>query len=172
MQAEGGRSITQQVTTAADTSIPAVPTGFTVTSPNDITNSSVILKWNQNSETDFDHYNIYYGTTSAYQSPSPTKALNSNSAGFTITGLTSSTRYYFAITAVDTAGNESAKSEELIVDILPDTLPPLIPDGFTAELSGQNEITVSMSDINSQMADFAGNIIFYGTTSGGINSIG
>lgn len=166
---EGSRSVVQSATTLKDTSVPSVPTGFTVTSPDSITDTSATFMWNKNSETNFDHYNIYYGTVSGSLGSSPVQATNDNANSFPITGLTSATRYYFAISAINSAGNESATSKELIVDTLVDTLPPFVPSGFSAKLSGQNEITVSMSDGNSQMADYAGNIVYYGTTSGVYN---
>jgi len=41
-----------------------------------------------------------------------------NFTTYTLTGLSSATRYYFAVTAFDTLGNESVYSNEAFKDIL------------------------------------------------------
>ena len=40
-----------------------------------------------------------------------------NATTYTATGLTSGTRYYFVVTAYDTANNESSFSNEVFKDI-------------------------------------------------------
>jgi hypothetical protein len=67
---------------------------------------------------------------------------------------------------VDTSGNESEKSDQLIVDTLVDTLPPYAPKGISGLLSGTYSVTITIFNGNSEMADFAGNIIYYGTVAG------
>jgi fibronectin type 3 domain-containing protein len=158
---ESNRSSTKSISTQADTIIPATPEGFSVTSISSITRTSVPLKWDPNTENDLDHYKIYYGQDSG--SFEKTVEADADSSTITISSLTSSTRYFFAITAVDSSDNESEKSDELVVDTLDDKFPPYVPV-ITAELSGLNEITVRVTDVNSGMADYAGSIIFYGTT--------
>jgi hypothetical protein len=72
--------------------------------------SSVTVKWNANTETDLGSYRIYYGTVSrSYGSPMPVGLLTN----YTIEGLEEGKTYYFSITAVDTAGNESGYSNEI-----------------------------------------------------------
>ncbi len=161
---ESNKSSIKSVKTQSDTVFPATPRNFTITTINAITQSSVALKWTQNTESDLDHYNIYYGTTSGALTNSK-QALHSDASSFTIDGLSGSTRYFFAITAVDTSDNESEKSDELVVDTLEDNLPPFVPV-IRAEMSGQNEITVHLSDNNAGMVDYGGSIIYYGTTPG------
>jgi hypothetical protein len=71
----------------------------------------VVLTWTANSESDFSYYNVYGGTSS-----SPTTVLSTVSAGtetYTHTGLTYGTTYYYRISAVDDAGNESGYSNEV-----------------------------------------------------------
>ncbi|MFC1543487.1 fibronectin type III domain-containing protein, partial [Candidatus Neomarinimicrobiota bacterium] len=72
----------------------------------------VTLTWRQNHEIDFLRYRIYYGTA-----PEPASPMDSSGAiddtVKTITGLTKDIFYYFRITAVDVALNESASSDEL-----------------------------------------------------------
>jgi len=76
-------------------------------------NAQVTLKWNKNTEPDFLRYRIYQGT-----SPNPTTKVDSTTGGITdtvktVTGLTNGTMYYFRVTAVDSAGNESNYSNEV-----------------------------------------------------------
>jgi fibronectin type 3 domain-containing protein len=154
-------------TTQADTVKPATPTGFTVTSIREITLNSVPLKWDKNAESDLEHYIIYYGLESGsldQQDADTTK----DSSSLIVTGLSSSTRYYFAISAVDDSGNESDKSSEIVVDTVVDNIPPFVPV-LSAAMSGQNSITVKLSNNNSGMVDYAGAIVYYGNAPGDLS---
>ncbi len=72
--------------------------------------ASVELKWKTNNERDLSHYNVYYGKSPRnYGNPIPVGKKSS----FRIDGLEKNKTYYFAITAVDTAGNESGFSSEI-----------------------------------------------------------
>jgi len=160
---ESERTNYKFITTQADTAAPAVPTGLAVSG--DIGADSVTLTWDANTEDDLSKYIVHYGTdASDLTSTIEIDASDSHTAN--ITGLDSSTRYYFAISARDTSGNESDISDELIVDTTPDTLSPYVPAGIDAKVSGIGEITVSVSPGNSHMADFAGINLYYGSASG------
>jgi len=71
------------------------------------------LKWNKNTEIDFNHYNLYRDTTSNFQIDS-TRLVSSVTDTFyhhiIPTGIES---LYFKITGVDNQGNESNASEEV-----------------------------------------------------------
>lgn len=72
---------------------------------------SAIVSWDPNKDPDLDGYRIYWGIHSrAYFSAVTTKRNYD-----TIRGLYGGTRYYFAVTAFDTAGNESAYSDEVSI---------------------------------------------------------
>src|ERR1700690_1811631 len=79
--------------------------------------SSVTLTWTPpttNTDgtplTDLAGYNVYYGTSSrSYGSPVNV----GNAITYTVTNLTPGS-YYFAVTAYDTSGNESAYSNEVL----------------------------------------------------------
>ena len=60
-------------------------------------------------------YRIYYGTTSGTYSQ-PGLDVGGNVTTYTVTGLNSRTRYYFAATAFDTNG-ESFPSNEVFKDV-------------------------------------------------------
>ncbi len=165
---ESDLSTIESITTAADTTYPSTPTGLSITKITDIKDDSVSLKWNKNPESDLDHYNIYYSTTSgSYEDVIETD--DATFTSITVTGLIDATRYYCTITAVYPSGNDSEKSDELIVDTLVDTIPPYSPKSLTAALSGSHSITVTIVNGNSQMADYKGNILYYGNVSGNLD---
>jgi len=165
---EGNRSDVKSIATTKDIAKPLTPEGLDVVSVQNITENSVVLKWDRNSESDLDHYTIYYGTASG-STDNVLTAQDADASSFTISTLAASTRYYFTISASDTAGNESDPSKSLIVDTLTDTLPPNPPAKISGYLSDLREITITIEDGNEQMADFKGNILFYGTTSGNLD---
>jgi len=72
--------------------------------------ASVTLRWQANSEPDIAGYNLYYGTASrAYGPPLPA----SKATSYTVDNLVEGRTYYFALTALDTSGNESGYSSEI-----------------------------------------------------------
>jgi hypothetical protein len=83
---------------------PSTPAGLVATPGN----QKVILTWQANSEDDLNTYKIY-GDTIA----NPSALISTISAGtetYIHTGIANGLTYYYKITAVDTANNESNKS--------------------------------------------------------------
>jgi hypothetical protein len=72
----------------------------------------VNLAWDPNTDTDLAGYKLYYGPTPRSQATYPNVVVISKSAVTWQLTLSSGT-YYFALTAFDTSGNESAFSAEL-----------------------------------------------------------
>ncbi len=94
----------------ADRIPPAAPQNLVIT---DSSSSQIIIAWSKNAEADFLKYLIYRGTA-----PNPAILVDSSVAGIsdtnkTFTGLVNGTRYYFRVTALDSARNESAYSNEV-----------------------------------------------------------
>ncbi|OQX59725.1 hypothetical protein B5M50_02295, partial [candidate division KSB1 bacterium 4484_219] len=84
---------------------------------------SVTVSWNPNSETDLAGYKIYYGT----QSRNYDKTIDvGNTTSYRITNLSDGLTYYFAVTAYDTANNESDFSEEVFITLAPPEQPPVV----------------------------------------------
>ncbi len=90
------------------TTQPKQPTGLSATAASA---TQVHLAWTANQEPTLAGYNIYRGTTSGF-TPSAASQVATGVTGqtHTDTGLNSGTQYYYRITAVDTAGNESVAS--------------------------------------------------------------
>ncbi|MDP6770517.1 MAG: Ig-like domain-containing protein, partial [Anaerolineales bacterium] len=92
-----------------DKAPPATPTNLVATPGN----TQVKLSWSANSESDLASYKVYGGT-----SASPTVLLTTVSAGtetYTHSSLTNGTTYYYRISAMDNAGNESNKTADINV---------------------------------------------------------
>ena len=75
--------------------------------------ASVTLYWDANTEPDLAGYNVYYGTSSRnYGNPIPV----GNTTSYDVDNLVEGVTYYFAVTALDTSGNESGFSTEEIAN--------------------------------------------------------
>jgi hypothetical protein len=113
--------------------------------------SGVRVSWAENSESDVAGYKVYYGTTSRnYQLHVDTGAFTS----VEIDGLCSGTSYYFAVTAYDNSGNESAYSLEFQATI---------PQALTVN-AGSGTISVSVP------SPVSGTSTSSGSESGGVSS--
>ncbi len=103
--------------TAQDTTPPGVPTGLTGTAGD----RQVTFSWNGSSASDIYGYNVYLATIPGgpYQklnsSPEPATLGRSR----TLTGLQNGVTYYITVSAVDIAGNESAKAPDLALTPAP-----------------------------------------------------
>jgi len=83
-------------------------------------NDTATVSWNSNTEPDLAGYRVYYGTQSGqYDQAKGNGIVVTGATNYTISGLNLGTRYYFAVTAFDTSGNESGYSQEVFKDILP-----------------------------------------------------
>ena len=89
-----------------DNSPPPVPKGLTITS---IGNGAVSLRWTPVEADDLKGYNMYWRGGAPADSLSANRMFVSGNS-IIITNLDYDTLYYFAVTAVDLSGNESAFS--------------------------------------------------------------
>ena len=94
---------TSSITASADTTPPAQVTGLVIRT----VSSTLNLAWTKVTASDFNHYNVYRGTSSGFTvTPGvtvPTGTSTTNS--YSNTGLSPSTKYYYKVAAVDNAGN-------------------------------------------------------------------
>ena len=94
---------------AAGTASKTVAVTLTVSAP---ATSSATLTWNADTATDLAGYKIYRATTSGgYGAPIAT--LTGSVTSYIATGLQSGTTYFFVVTAYDSSGNESTRSNEV-----------------------------------------------------------
>jgi len=84
---------------------PATPQNLTATAGD----KKVILSWRANTESDLAGYNIYYRTDTT-NTFAKLATVNKPDTSYIHTGLTNGVTYYYKITAVDSAGNESGYS--------------------------------------------------------------
>ena len=77
---------------------------------------SVTLAWTPSTDTNVVAYRIYFGTASGnYDS----QVMVDNTNEVTISGLEDGVTYYFAATSIDSAGDESAFSNEAVYTVPP-----------------------------------------------------
>ncbi len=117
---------------APDTTPPAAPTGLTATA---VSSSQINLDWNNNTEGDLDHYNVYRSTTSGFTPGAGTFVGQTTSSSYSDTGLSASTTYYYKVTAVDTSGNESSPSAQASATT-EEGAPPMMHAGLRASSYG------------------------------------
>jgi Fibronectin type III domain len=75
--------------------------------------SSATLTWTASTGADVSGYRIYYGTTPGSYTQAAGRGINTGAVtNYNVSGLNGATRYYFAVTSVDSSGNESLYSNE------------------------------------------------------------
>ena len=83
----------------------------------------VTLAWDSNAESDLEGYGVYLnkGTSgppyNLFGYVTTGELANPSSPDFTVTGLEKGARYYFAVTAYDTEGNESSFSNSVCAEV-------------------------------------------------------
>jgi fibronectin type 3 domain-containing protein len=105
--------------TPADVTAPSAPIGLTATAGD----GTVLLQWTANPESDFAKYKVYMDGE-LFDGDVTTN-------GYTAAGLTKGTSYSFAVTAVDTSGNESDHSGTVSATPV-DDVDPAVPTGLVA----------------------------------------
>lgn len=107
----------------SDSEPPSAPSGLTGTSGD----KTIDLNWDGVGAGDLDGYNVYRATSSIndISNRSPQNESLRSSPAFTDDGLTNGTTYYYVVTAVDEAGNESTPSGE--TSTTPFATPPTRP---------------------------------------------
>ncbi len=140
-------TLTVTATTSSDPP-PPVPTGLTATG----TSTEVTLSWSPVSAPDLDGYHVYRDTN-PITTPAPGLRLTStpqDPTTFADANVTTGVRYYYRVTAVDDAGNESALSNQ--ADATPGDPPPPVPTGLTAT-GTSTEVTLSWSPVSAPDLD-------------------
>jgi chitinase len=106
--------------------------------PHDASAADVTLAWDPNLESDLDGYGVYFQKAGSglsydlYGYVGTTELGDANSPEFTVTGLQQGATYYFAVTAYDASGNESAYSNPVCAQVGPVVTPCTPPSGGAA----------------------------------------
>ncbi|MDF2923819.1 MAG: hypothetical protein K0R57_2733 [Paenibacillaceae bacterium] len=143
-----------------DLAPPAAPAGLAVTSASPY---SVALEWNANSESDLRGYNLYRGTSPHFTPDSYTKlATWLQDASYTDRlELIPGTAYYYKLTAVDLAGNESSPSGEASAVPPADASAPAVPGALIAGTDEAGTILLDWGDNGEE--DFSHYRLYRGT---------
>lgn len=101
---------------------PSSPTSSPGTPPTDTGGTTPLefaeLNWGANSEPDLSGYRVYYGTAPGEYAQSFGQGINvGKQTSYVVSDLASGQKYYFAVTAYDTSGNESDYSNEVSKNI-------------------------------------------------------
>ncbi|SFD15175.1 PA14 domain-containing protein [Streptomyces aidingensis] len=143
LDAAGNESApTASVEVARGDHAPLPPTGLTVAQP-EPDSLLVELKWTASPSTDVSHYNVYLSSTSPVVTEGrdpwltvyrPDEPITSPA---TFTGIDNRMKdyggtYHYVVTAVDSAGNESAPTAEVSATMPGDLDPPGLVPGLTA----------------------------------------
>ena len=92
-----------------DTTAPAAPGSFSGESMD----SAIDLTWGAVDADDLDGYNVYRGTESGVGTSGDPLESGLSETSYTDEGAENGTTYYYVVTAVDTADNESDPSSEV-----------------------------------------------------------
>lgn len=110
IDAEGKYStyITADITSDKDITPPSVPQNISASA----LYRTIAVRWDNNTEPDFHHYELLYDTDSGFSAPDILITTDNNIiiSQFKGNPLTSETTYYFKVRAVDKTGNQSSYS--------------------------------------------------------------
>lgn len=118
-------------TYAPDTSAPTTPSGLT---SSNVTGTSATLAWNASTDNvGVTGYNVYRNGI---------RITTTTGTSYTNTGLTQSTTYQYQVSAVDGAGNESARTS--IVNVTTrDVTAPSVPSGLIVQALAHDQIKLT-----------------------------
>ncbi|QJE98981.1 Ig-like domain-containing protein [Luteolibacter luteus] len=118
------------------------------------TAGSVTLGWLANPEANIQRYELQWGTASGSR-PNTVDAGKNLTAS--IGGLNPGTTYYFAVIARNSFGQPSQPSSEVAFTMpgTPNTAPEALSTGLTLEEEGQQDLTLSASDAESDALTYA-----------------
>ena len=131
-------------TASTDRTPPAQVTGLVVST---ISSTQLNLVWNRVTATDFNHYNIYRGTSGFTVTPGVTPPVGTSATtSYSNTGLSPSTKYSYRVAAVDNAGNIGSVSSQVsnttaASTASTDRTPPTVTS--TSPASGATSIAVT-----------------------------
>jgi chitodextrinase len=163
----GLSSSSTMTTSSADTSPPAQVTGLIIRT---LSSTELYLTWTRVSASDFNHYNIYRGTSGFTVTPGVTVPTGtSTTSSFANTGLSPSTTYSYRVAAVDNAGNIGALSSQVskttaASSTSTDKTPPAQVTGLSVSTASSTQLNLQW--IQNKELDLYQYLIYRGTSSG------
>lgn len=128
----------------------------------------VVLTWDPTTTntdgtplTDLAGFKIYYGTSSGAYGAS--QDVGTIPTSYTVANLPENVMYYFAVTAYNATGNESAFSNE-VFKVIPDATPPVISVVTTASLTSMGATLTWTTDEASTSQVEYGSPLVYGSS--------
>jgi len=125
---------TSLVAAGGDTVPPSIPTGLGATAST--TQARVTLTWNASSD------NVGVTGYTIYRNGSALGTVSGSTLTYNDNSVASLTTYSYTVDAFDAAGNHSAQSTAATVTT-PDTTPPSVPGGLTANPVSPGEVDLS-----------------------------
>jgi Carbohydrate family 9 binding domain-like/Fibronectin type III domain len=133
-----------------DATAPTAPTNPVLTV---VSSSQITVSWTASTSVDVAKYRIYRGTNGA----TPTLLTTDSGSPYQDTGLTAGTSYTYQLSAVDAAGNESAKTSPVSATTTP---PPSTPPGGTIGVAPRNGPLIDIDNNPHYTAQFDGHNAF------------
>jgi endoglucanase len=149
-------AVTVPVTPPTQPTAPSAPTGLTATASS---STQINLSWSPSSTSGVT-YSVYSGSSAGAINTLVASGLGT--AGFSVTGLTASTTYFFAVTATNSAGTSPASSPASAATQAPPA--PSAPAGLTATASSSSQINLTWTASTTSGVTYS---IFSGAGSGG-----
>ena len=133
---------------------------------NDITSSSATINWLTD---DLSNSNVYYGQTIPFDS-APADPILVTSHSINLTGLSSTTTYYYQVYSCNSDGYCSASSNYSFTTTVPEPIPPKhIHLSWSTPNATDTTMTITWTTFNND----AGSVVQYGPTSSyGLNETG
>ncbi len=151
-------------TPAAAVTVPSAPTGLTGTAGN----GSVVLAWSapaSNGGSAVTGYNVYRGTTTGGEALAPV-ASNVTGTGFTDTGLSNGTTYFYKVAAVNAVGPSVLSNEASATPAAAVTVPSA-PTGLTGAAGNGSVVLAWSAPASNGGSVVTGYNVYRGTTTGG-----
>jgi hypothetical protein len=145
-ESDASNEISYEVSLPIDTTPPLAPQGISA----QVSDVSITLNWQANSESDLSGYRVYYGNSSRSYGPSIPAG---NVTSYSIDNLVEGEMYYLAVSALDSTGNESGYSVEVVETIPSAPVEPPPAEGTILEWDAAT-------------GDIVGYKIYYGTSPG------
>ncbi len=138
-----------------DTTPPAPPLGLIVID----SHGRAVLRWNYSLELDAAGYNVYRNTRIGEEYVRVNKKMLPFSNPIFVDSTVQPGRYFYAISAIDSSGNEGKKSNPMMV-IIKDSMPPDPPENVKAVYKDK-KIVITWSGARAK--DLMGYYIYRGT---------